>query len=62
MLLRRGRSHFEIMISQDRSDSKQVYGIIALEIAEERCRILPAGGLGVTPRFKNPPRLGDIGG
>ena len=29
---------------------------------KKRCRILPAGGLGVTPSFKSPPRLGDIGG
>ena len=26
---------------------------------KKRCRILPAGGLGVSPRLKNPPRLGD---
>jgi hypothetical protein len=26
---------------------------------KKRCRILPAGGLGVPPRLKNPPRLGD---
>jgi hypothetical protein len=29
---------------------------------KKRCRILPAGGLGVSPRFKSPPRLGDLGG
>jgi len=29
---------------------------------KKKCRILPAGGLGVSPSFKNPPRLGDIGG
>jgi hypothetical protein len=28
---------------------------------EKRCRILPDGGLGVSPNFKKPPRLGDIG-
>ncbi|MGB2852868.1 MAG: four helix bundle protein [Dehalococcoidia bacterium] len=29
---------------------------------KKRCRMLPAGGLGVSPRFKSPPRLGDLGG
>ena len=29
---------------------------------KKRCRILPAGGLGVSPQIKSPPRLGDIGG
>jgi hypothetical protein len=33
-----------------------------VETAEKRCRILPAGGLGVSPSYKSPPRLGDIGG
>ena len=28
---------------------------------QKKCRILPAGGLGVSPSFKSPPRLGDIG-
>ena len=28
----------------------------------KRCRILPAGGLGVSPSYKYLPRLGDIGG
>ena len=28
---------------------------------KKRCRILPAGGLGVSPSFKSPPRLGDVG-
>jgi len=31
-------------------------------LLKKRCRILPAGGLGVSPSFRNPPRLGDIGG
>jgi len=31
-------------------------------LLRKRCRILPAGGLGVSPSFKSPPRLGDIGG
>ena len=29
---------------------------------EKRCKILPAGGLGVSPSFESLPRLGDIGG
>ena len=29
---------------------------------KKRCRILFAGGLGVSPSFRNPPRLGDLGG
>ncbi len=29
---------------------------------KKRCRILPAGGLGVSPRFRSPPILGDIEG
>jgi len=29
---------------------------------KKRCRILPAGGLGVSPSLKSPPILGDIGG
>jgi len=29
---------------------------------KKRCRIFPAGGLGVSPRFRSPSRLGDIGG
>jgi hypothetical protein len=31
-------------------------------LLKKRCRILPAGGLGASPSFKYPPRLGDIGG
>ena len=31
-------------------------------LLKKRRRILPAGGLGVSPSFKSPPRLGDIGG
>ena len=31
-------------------------------LLKKRRRILPAGGLGVSPRFKSPPRLGGIGG
>jgi hypothetical protein len=26
-----------------------------------RCRILPAGGMGVSPSFKKSPKIGDIG-
>jgi hypothetical protein len=26
---------------------------------KKRCRLLPAGGLGVPPKIKSPPRLGD---
>ena len=29
---------------------------------KKRRRILPAGGLGVSPSFKSPPRLGDTWG
>jgi hypothetical protein len=31
-------------------------------LLKKKCRILPAGGLGVSPSYKTPPRLGDIGG
>jgi len=37
-------------------------GVIAIETTEKRCRILPAGSLGVSPRFKNPPRFGGYRG
>jgi len=33
-----------------------------LKFPEKRCRIPPAGGLGVSPKFLFPPRLGDTGG
>jgi len=38
------------------------YTSFIIRTLKKRCRILPAGGLGVTPRInKNPPRLGDKG-
>jgi hypothetical protein len=38
-------------------------GVIVIEIAEKRCRILLAGGLRVPPPASIiPPTLGDIGG
>jgi hypothetical protein len=27
---------------------------------KKRCRILPAGGLGVSPRFNKSPRIGEL--
>ncbi len=50
------------MNPQVNSGSKQVYGVIAIETAEKRCRILPAGGLGVSPRFKKSPKIGGYRG
>jgi hypothetical protein len=35
---------------------------LGVKRTEKRCRILPAGGSGVSPEFKSPPRLGDQGG
>ena len=29
---------------------------------EKRCRILPTGGLGVSPSFKKSPKIGGLGG
>jgi len=34
-------------------------GITSKRLLKKRCRILPAGGMGVSPSLKNPPRLGD---
>ena len=35
---------------------------ITQRLLKKKCRIFPAGGLGVSPSFRSPPRLGDIGG
>ena len=29
---------------------------------KKRCRILPAGGLVVSPGFRKPPKIGELGG
>jgi hypothetical protein len=29
---------------------------------KKKCRILPAGGLGVSPSFKKSPKIGGLGG
>ena len=34
----------------------------SMRLLKKRCRIYPAGGLGVSPSFISPPRLGDSGG
>jgi hypothetical protein len=39
-----------------------IFSVIIERPMKKRCRILPAGGLGVSPCFGSPPRLGDIGG
>ena len=33
-----------------------------LKPLKKRCRILPAGGLGVSPSFKKSPKIGGLGG
>jgi hypothetical protein len=43
-------------------DKKRNLSLYNMRLLKKRRRILPAGDLGVSPSFKNPPRLGDIGG
>jgi len=43
------RQFFEVIFRLDRM----------IQASERTCRILPAGGLGVSPSFNNPPILGD---
>jgi hypothetical protein len=33
-----------------------------LRLLKKRCRILPDGGLGVSPSFKKSPKIGGLGG
>jgi hypothetical protein len=42
--------------------STLIQSSILKETADRRCRIFPAGGLGVSLSFRSPPRLGDIRG
>ncbi len=44
----------------DLSGGVAIYGIVYIQrLLKKRCRILPAGGLGVSPSVKSPPRLAD---
>ena len=35
---------------------------LSMVLLKKRCKILPAGGLGVSPSLKKSPKLGGLGG